>query len=204
MPAIAPHRAAPSTLADVIGQIVEAFDAMGDATPIMVGRQYLENFGVGSPPRVLFVPEPAGKVTSAIEMGCVCAIEHSCSVYVRAAESGEDLQRFRNAYALADKVLACLAVAASGRWAGGAYADSSPDGDDGYGAEVTFSFTYKRDVRASAARWALPPAAADTSDAVQQPPSGYVAGASGPTTQGTVDDVVVATEPIQGWEEDED
>lgn len=191
MPALAPQNAAPSTLADVLRQVIGAFQEMGNATPILVGRKYLEDFGVGAPPRVLFAPEPAGKVRGPVEMGSAASIVHSCDVFIRGAESGDDVGRFDKAYELADLVIGCLSVAASGRIEWGAYADSSPTDVDAYGAEVALRFTYARDVRHSPLRWALDPATADGSTATPRPPPGQA---------GTIDSVEVTVEP----EEDED
>lgn len=158
-----PRAAAPSTLADVIAQVVEAFDAMGDATPIMVGKQYLEQFGAGSPPRVVFVPETDGRMGPPIEMGDAASCTHGCQVFVRAAESGDDLERFKNAYELQGEIVSCIAVAGSGRIEWGNHGDGSPVDVDTHGAELTFGFKYRRAIRHSARRWALPAPAADTS-----------------------------------------
>lgn len=158
-----PRAAAPSTLADLIAQVVEAFDAMGDATPIMVGKQYLEQFGTGSAPRVVFLPETNGRMGPPIEQGDAASCTHGCQVFVQAAESGDDLERFKNAYELQNEIVGCLAVAASGRIEWGDHGDASPVDVDTYGAMITFGFKYHRAIRHSARRWALSAADADTS-----------------------------------------
>ncbi len=176
MPLIQNTVSAPaSNLAAVIGQVRDAFAAIGDATPIMTGKGYLEQFGVGAAPRVLFVPEPkggGGKVGPAIELGNPCSITHSCNVLVRGVESGDDLGRFDATYALGDRVVSLIKTAAPGRVEFGAYLDDSPASVDIAGAGLKFSFTYIRDVRNDAARWGLPAAAADTSAATPIPPIG--------------------------------
>lgn len=175
---------APSTLADVIGQVRDAFDAMGDATPIMIGKQYLVQ-GVGSSPRVVFVPEPRGRIGDMLELGNAASITHSCNVLVRGPEEGDDLERFRATYALADRVICCIATAAAGRVEWGDYSDASPTDVDAYGAEIAFSFNYTRDVRHDAARWALAPATVVATDPVPLVPPGEPA-ASVTTTITTV------------------
>lgn len=188
MPPVVVDNARPSTLADVIGQVREAFAAMGDATPILVGKAYLP-MGVGSGPRVVFVPEPSGRIGEGIELGDACTVVHSCDVHVRATESGEDLDRFQAAYALGDRVLALLAVAAAGRIEWGAFVDDSPADVDAFGADLSYSFSYARAVRHDAARWTLPASDADTSDATPGVPPGQL---------GTIGSVAATTTPSEG------
>lgn len=153
--------ASASTLAGLIGQVRDAFGEMGDATAIMVGKVHLKQ-GVGSPgARVLFVPEPRGSTGDPIKMGSACSITHSCTVYVRAQETGDDLTRFDNAYLLGDRVIDCVATAAPGRISWGDYSDNSPADEESFGAELVFSFSYRRDVRHDEIRWSLPAATAD-------------------------------------------
>lgn len=161
----------PSTLADVIGQVRDAFQDMGDATPIMIGKQYLEQ-GVGSAPRVVFVPEPRGRIGPPQELGNAASVTHSCDVAVRGQESGDDLERFKQAYAIGDRVIDLIKTAATGRIEWGDFGDGSPTDADAYGAEVAFSFTYTRDVPHDAERWALDPATADDAAAVPLVPPG--------------------------------
>lgn len=186
MPLVA-QNSAPSTLATVIGQVVDAFAAMGNATPILVGKRYLRD-GVGQDPRVVFVPEPSGQVRPGYELGRAARVVHSCDVFIRGRESGDDLGRFDEAYALADLVIACLATAASGRIEWGEYAEDSPTEEDAYGADVALSFTYARDVAHNAARWALPAATEDTTPAGPLVPPGEA---------GEVEGVTVTTTPLE-------
>ena len=166
---------APSTLATLIGQVVDAFSAMGDATPIMIGEQYMET-GVGTYPRVVFVPEDGnGKIAPAVSMGDAASQVHACTFYVRAAESGEDVERLAAAYALSDLVIGCLAVAGSGRLTWGSVKNDSPTKADAFGAGLKVSFTFTRDILHSPARWALPPASDDTGDVLAVPPPGIPA-----------------------------
>ena len=188
MPALAVHRSAPSTLADVIRQVVDAFDAMGDATPILVGADYLEGLGTGSPPRILFVPEKRGKIGPPAALGMAASITHSCDVYVRAAESGGDVDRLQAAYELGDRVISCIATAATGRLEWGSFVDDSPSDVDGFGADLAFAFTYTRGVRHDAKRWTLPAATADSGGISPQPPPGLA---------GEVDSIDVTTAPVE-------
>lgn len=171
-----------STLTDVLRQVSEALSLMADATPVMIGARYLEQNGVGSAPRVLFVPEPAGPGTIGppLEMGNAASMTHSCNVFVRAPESGDDLGRFDALYALTDLVVDLVSTAATGRVTWGAWVGDSPSNVDGPGADGTFSFTYRRDIQHAAARWSLPAAALGTAAPNPVPPPGEAA--NEPTT----------------------
>lgn len=169
------HRA-PSTLIDILQQCKDALDAMGAFMPTSIGKAYLSE-GAGSYPRVVFVPEAGrGKVGPPHEIGNAASVTHTCEVHVRAMESGEDVARFRAAYALGDLVIDLVQTAATGRIEWGSYSDGSPTDTDAYGAEVVISFSYKRDVPHSAVRWGLAQALADTSDPMPVPPPGTLAG----------------------------
>ncbi len=179
MPIIRAH-AKPSTLADVIKQVRDAFDRMKEFPPgiVMCGKAYKGDRGPGSSPTVLFIPEfGRGKIESPYQMGEAGArVDHTCEVRIRGKESGDDFDRLTDAYNLMDLVIDCLAVACSGRIEWGDFSDDSPtDTDAGYGVELVFSFTYKRDVWHDARRWALPPADADTEDDGAHPPPGTIA-----------------------------
>lgn len=179
MPFISPTAAGlfapPSSLAGVIREVRDIFDAAGDATPIMVGRRYLEQVPVGREPRVLFV-QTLGKVGPPIELGNAASVTHACDVYCRGPENGDDIERFDAAYALADLVISALRRAATGRLEWGAYDDSSPASVDGYGAEVRFSFLYERDVPHAPAVTAVAQATPSTTAAV---PTGMESGEAG-------------------------
>ncbi len=169
---------APSNLADVIAHVVDVFGAIRDTTPIMVGAQYLK-LGVGSAPRVVFVPERGpGKVGPPLECGNAASITHSCDVMIRASETdvivsgNEDLDRLRGTYRLSDLVIGTIQAAATGLITWGTYSDDSPTDVDAYGAGMKFGFTYKRDLRAPAAVWALDLPAADESAIPAAPPVG--------------------------------
>ena len=146
----------PASLADVIGQVKDAFQTFGDATPIMVGRKFLER-GPGSAPRVVFAPEPAGSVGPAIVRGRPVSIRHTCVIYIRGRESGDDLTRYKNTEKLADLVIDLVQTAGAGRIEWGAYEDNSPTDSDAFGAEISVLFSYQRDVLHSEKRW--PPGA---------------------------------------------
>jgi hypothetical protein len=156
--------AKPSTLADVLRQVTQAFDAFGDATPILVGRKYLEDFGAGSGPRVVFVPERSGGAMGDPQfMGDAASMQHSCEVYVRAAESGDDLDRLAATYALSDLVTDCIETAAPGRITWGRLDDDSPVDVDVFGAGLKWTFFYERAILHDARRWSIPAATTDTS-----------------------------------------
>jgi len=173
---IARQSAPPSTLIDIIGQCVDALDAMGRFMPAMVGKQYL-NTGPGSAPRVIFVPEVGpGRVLPPYELGNAASVRHTCQIYIRASESGDDISRFRDVYELSDLVIDLVQTAGTGRIEWGDYGDGSPTDVDAYGAEIVISFAYRRDVRHNALRWGLPSATADTSENTPSPPPGVPAG----------------------------
>lgn len=159
----------PSTLADVLGQVRDALSAMADATTVMVGKKYLANFERGSAPRVLFVPETDGSWSPSGELGDAATVVHGCQVFVLGASSHDDIERFQSAYAIADRVMSLLRVAASGRLEGGRYGD--PDIND-HDADLTFGFRFRRHVRHDRKRWALAPADPDTSRPEARPPVG--------------------------------
>jgi hypothetical protein len=147
----------PSTLADVLRQVVQAFDlAYERKIPIQIGGHYKESFGQGGGPKVLFVPEArGGKIASSIQMGNACSYVHAVDVYVRGEDSADDVARFDQAYKLADCVLGAITVAATGRLEFGPVGDDSPTRSPAYGAGIAFSFTYQRDVPHWDRRWAL-------------------------------------------------
>jgi hypothetical protein len=176
---IAVQLARPSTLGDLVLQVKQAFSKMGDSTPIMIGKGYRTKnkegqTNIGASPRVVFAPEAlagSGKIEPPIEMGKAASMTHSCVVYVRATESGDDVDRWRAVYALADRVISCIQVAGTGRVEWLTLEDGSPIDSDGFGAELAFGFTFRRDIWHDAARWNLPPAdAADTTPSPHPPP----------------------------------
>ncbi len=169
---IAVQNAPPSTLIDVIVQIKQAMSLMANKTPISVGKQFLKN-GVGSGPRVVFVPEASGSaIAPPLLMGNAASMVHSCAVYVRAKEDGDDAKRFANAYDLADLMISLIETAGCGHVEWLPMVDGSPVDSDAYGAELAFAFTYQRDIPHNARRWGLPPADADNSDERPMPPPG--------------------------------
>jgi hypothetical protein len=162
----------PGTLADVIQQVTQALSKMGFAVPVQVGRQYRLKFGSGTDPKVLFVPDVGGTMGPPIDQGKAGSHSHGCDVFVRGKESGEDIDRFVATYALSDLVMACIAVACTGRIEWGEVSDDSPLMTDGAGAGLGFRFTYRRDIRHEPKRWALPPADASATDTTFDPPDG--------------------------------
>ena len=191
----------PSTLAVVIQQVIDAFAELGDATPIMVGRHYLEHFGAGFGPRVLFVPEAgAGRVDKPINLGNAASVVHSCDVYVRGPENGTDVGRFDAVYYLADLVINAIITAAPGRIEWGALRDDSPVNVDMLGAGLVFSFTYARDVThapqpAGRGRWNLAAAAASSAAMRSMLPSNRGGLGALPDDSAAVEAVDVTTTP---------
>src|ERR1044071_8343306 len=176
--------AKPSSLVDLIVQVKQAFDKMGDTTTFMVGKAYVAKnkdgqTGIGNAPRVVFVPEGipgSSKIDAPQEMGMAASMVHSCLVYVRAKESGEDLERWKATYTLADRVIDCIEVAGTGRVEWLTVEDGSPIDSDGFGAELVIGFTYRRDIEHDPKRWALPPADEESAAAKPHPPPGVPAG----------------------------
>jgi hypothetical protein len=175
MPLVKQHRN-PSTLIDILKQCKGALDAMGTFMPTSIGKAFLSE-GTGSAPRVVFVPESGpGRIGPPREMGMAASVTHTCKLYVRGRESGDDTTRFEETYALADLVIDLVATAAPGRIEWVSYTDGSPTDTNAYGAEVVGAFTYRRDVAHSAARWGLPQALSDLTALQAQPPPGDPAG----------------------------
>lgn len=162
---------APSDLSVVIRAITQMFSEVGDATPILVGEHYaIAPRGVGSPPLVILVPEPGGgacKLAGQYETGRVAKHVHACDVIVRAAESGDDIDRLAAVYDLSDRVATCVRRAGAGKVEFGEPIGTypSPTTTDAFGAGLSWSFTYDRDISHDRAIMALPGAAADTTPA---------------------------------------
>lgn len=164
MPVVATN-AAPSPLADVLRQVVDVFTAVGDATPIEIGKEYLPRFGAGTPPRVLFVPHVRGEAMPPIEIGYAASLNAGCNVLVRGAEDGSDVGRYDSAAALLARVMDFLGTACTGRIEWGSFEDDSPVAVDCYGADLAVGFKYRYDLRHDAARRRLAPATSDASAA---------------------------------------
>lgn len=179
---IAAQFGTPSTLGDLIFQVKQAFDKIGDSTPIMVGKAYLSKIkegqtNIGAAPRIVFTPEDgAGSIEPPQEMGNAASMVHTCTVHVRAKETGDDVERWRAVYALADRVIDCIQVAGTGRVTWLTMNDGSVIDSDGFGAGLAIGFTYRRDIEHDPKRWALPPADADGSARKPHPPPGVPAG----------------------------
>jgi hypothetical protein len=181
---LAAQLATPSTLIDLIAQVKQAFSLMADTTPIQVGKAYLAKnkegqANIGSAPRVIFAPEAlsgSGKIEPPQEMGKAGAMVHTCIVYVKGKESGDDIDRWKATYALADRVIDCIQVAGTGRVEWLSLDDGSAIDSDGFGAELVFGFIYRRDILHDAVRWSLPAADEDSSAAKPYPPPGIPAG----------------------------
>ncbi len=207
MPPLATQNAPASTLIDVLGQVRDAFDAVGDATTIQIGAQYREGFGTGHGPKVLFVPEPqggGGKITGAQYLGNPASQVHACDVFVRAdEETADDLERFKLLYALNDAVVDFVRTASQGKSVFGDCSDDSPlRTPSGLGAGLAWGFTYQRDIGHDARRWKAAPrdvngniltsprtAPADTSAATLPTSPG--------ATIGTVDDIAITLDPSE-------
>lgn len=177
---IAQSYGAPSDLCDVLDQIAGkngTIEAAGYSVPVLIGKRYLEQFGVGSDPRVIFIPEPRGKIGPPIGAGNAASVTSSCDFAIRGPEQGDDIFRFRATYNLIKVVISAIARATSGRREWGDLADDSPLNVDGLGADLKSSFTYQWDVRWDQAIVSVGAAPADTSE---QSPSGPVKGQQAP------------------------
>jgi hypothetical protein len=162
MPMVVNRYAKPSNLAVVLRAVKQAFHARGDTTTVMVGEHYAKNpQGLGSPPFVILVPEPGGKlkIGDAYETGRAAGHKHVCDVIVRAAETGDDIDRLANVYAINDIVAGTVARICSGRWTpGDAVGDYPPPFtvDSGAGAQGCWGFTFDRDIEMPQDVLALP------------------------------------------------
>ena len=154
----APHGQGPevSRLGDLVAAVRARFDAAADATPIMIGSGY-ELRGVGAGPRVVFIPHTAGKLGPPSRVGqmSVATVSAGCDVHVRAPEGGDDAFRFDLAERLADRVVNALRAIGPGRVELGNYSDNSPAPVDAFGADISLSFTYARQVPRDAAIWTV-------------------------------------------------
>ena len=175
--AIATQNAAPSNLAQVVRCVRDIFEASGDATPIMVGDHYLESFGVGAPPRILFVMEPRseeGSIEPPIQQGRAASWIHRCDVYVRASAEIDDVDRFDVAYQLTDKTISAIKRAGTGRVEFGKVSDDSPTRTGAFGAGFAFGFSYRRDIEHNESVMRVQSAALDTSERRPVAPPGVV------------------------------
>lgn len=148
MPALAQPT---STVDDALRLVREVYSLMGDGTPIQIGKQYLAEPGPAQrPPRIVLVAEEPGKLGPPIKGNAEMAgsWEHACQAHVFAAETGADDDRFTNVHALADRLLNVVKHLdpAHMKIAPGNPRDASPLSVDAYGAAVSFSFTYARDI----------------------------------------------------------
>lgn len=162
-----------STLATVLGRVYDLFQEAADATPIMVGKQYLEDFGVGAAPRVLFVPEVVGQMGDPLELGEEASTMHGCDVYVRAVEVADDIDRLAATYALHNRVVSALKRAGGGRLK---FKNYDVQNQSTYGADLVFSFTYERGHTKDAAIYGVARVAPNTAPSgVANPPPGIPA-----------------------------
>jgi hypothetical protein len=171
--------AAPSHLGDVLRAVRDTFEAAGDATPIRVGAHYVndKSRGIGAPPFVVFVPEPKDgrcTISYAYEMGRPAKHVHACDVIVRAETPGDDIDRLSAAYALNDRVVQAVKRAGAGRIVFGEPEGEYPSpftADSGAGVQLSWGFTYDRDIRGDDDIAAVPASAPDdTPDRPISPP----------------------------------
>lgn len=141
-----------SNLADAIQRFQRVFSRLADGTAIQIGAQYLHEPGPGHAPKIVLVPDetPGGLGgPEVIGRGFALRWEHSCSVHVRAAESGDDADRLAGAYALAERAMVVFKNLDPGHivLAPGGPRDNSPlRVPSGAGAGITFRVTYVRHV----------------------------------------------------------
>lgn len=139
-----------STLGDLLRLFARMMTEIGDGTTIQVGEQYLKEFGTGAPPKILFVPSPDGQLGGVPRLNAryVAGYTDSCRVYIRAAESGDDLGRLDHVDAMVDRVVNILKAlgAACVEVGKGKPKDDSPLQVDAYGAQKVFIFSYTRGI----------------------------------------------------------
>lgn len=151
------------TIEDVIGYVRTLLEEASYATPIMIGARYLSEPGSG--PRIVFAYELSGSIGPATELGYVASETVRCDAHVRAADGGEDLERFREARALQDVLVTAIERAASGRiqWVDPKDRDDSPTNTPtGMGAGLVVSFEYTRNIRGDEKIMGVKRASADT------------------------------------------
>ena len=174
----APNYAAPLALDEVLQNIVEAFSAAGDATPIMVGAHYVSGDGhIGAPPCVIFV-DVTEELAEPYELGHVAKDAHKCDVILRASEPGDDIGRMRNVRILSDRVVTLLRRYCAGKLELGKASKEYPSPfsvDSGAGVQRTWGFSYDRDIRADETMWAkIAPTPDDTTDPRPLVPPGAI------------------------------
>jgi hypothetical protein len=139
-----------SKLGDLLRLFTRMMTEIGDGTTIQIGRQYLEQFGTGTPPKLLFVPAPDGQLGGVPRLNAryVAGFTDVCLVYIRGAEAGDDFSRLDNVDDMVDRVVNILkalgaAIVEVGR---GKPRDDSPLQVDAYGAQKVFMFAYTRGI----------------------------------------------------------
>jgi hypothetical protein len=146
-----------SRLADFLRFFADKYSEVGDGIPILVGKKYLDQFGAGSPPRILIVPNAKGRLGPAPKLNAnyIAGWSQGATVYVRGAEDGTDLGYFDSAEMIAERVMNVLKNTDAGHveLAPGDPRDESPLPVDAYGADVAFAFTYTRPVARDVAVW---------------------------------------------------
>ena len=162
----------PSTIADVLRNVKQAFSALADATPIFVGKKYLKDCP-GNAPKIIFAPEypgSGGHIGPALQIGAgsTASQYHGCALVVAGRESTDDIERYANAYALLNHVVSCINACASGKIEWGSCIDDSPTDTNGLGARLLIVFTYRRDIINWAERLKLAASTDDPSKAIDK------------------------------------
>jgi hypothetical protein len=139
-----------SKLGDLLRLFARMMTEIGDGTLVQIGRQYLEQFGTGAAPKILFVPAPDGQLGGAPRLNAryVAGFTDVCLVYIRGAEAGDDFSRLDNVDDMVDRVVNILKAlgAACVEVGRGKPRDDSPLQVDAYGAQKVFMFAYTRGV----------------------------------------------------------
>lgn len=138
-----------STLDDLLELVRRIFAEIGDGTPVMIGKEHLED--VGAAPRVVFVPLVPGSGIGAprqVAARLVASRIAKCTCHIRGAESGHEDTRRQATYRLSDRVVNALRAAAPGSLvlAPADSRDASPTGYEGYGFGEAFTFTFTGDI----------------------------------------------------------
>lgn len=180
---IAAQPGVPTTLADLLRNLRDSLQEMGDNTPLLVGSNYIAR-GPGDPGRRIVIdPYLSGSkiAVDARELGSAGSVTGKCEVRVRGDDSADDIARLDDCERLTKRVWACLRAAAPGHVDGGPLEDISPVDVSGYGFELAFTFTYRFDAWHESDRWEVQTAADNTAQTPQVPGGEPMGGVLEPT-----------------------
>lgn len=116
---------------------------------IYVGERYLRQ--EGATPRIVFVPTTRERWGGILDIGSreVASRLQGCDVYVWGAETLADLDRYDDADARLDDMIAAVFIAGAGRITGGDVVREAETNIATFGEEYRWSFVYARQVPCS-------------------------------------------------------